>query len=338
MARLPEMMDAAYIEALGPVENIRYGRLPVPRIGPTDVLVAVEAVTVNPVDTFVRTGSFATATPFPFVIGRDLAGTVAAVGTGAAGFAVGDRVWANSLGHGGRQGSFAQYAAVPADRLYHLPSGVDPMQAVGLAHMAATAYLGLFRRAHLRPGETMYIGGGAGNVGAAAVRFAVDAGAVVIASASGDGLARCREAGATAVVDHTARDATEQLRAAAPYGLDVHWDTSGHHDFDTAVSLMARGGRIVLSAARPGARPEFPVSAAYTHDVDLVGFVISNAGVDELRDAARLINRYLAAGTLRARIADVLPLAEAAEAHRRMEHGEVSGARLILEPPSEPQP
>lgn len=333
MAGLPETMEAAYVETLGPAENIRYGRLAVPRIGPTDVLVAVDAVTVNPVDTFVRAGRFATATPFPFVIGRDLAGTVAAVGPGAAGFAEGDRVWANSLGHGGRQGSFAQYAAVSADRLYHLPDGADPMQAVGLAHMAATAYLGLLRRAHLQPAETIYIGGGAGNVGAAAVRFAVDAGAIVIASASGDGIARCRDAGATTVVDYKAPDAMEQVRTAAPDGLDIHWDTSGHHDLDTAVSLMARGGRIVLSAARPGARPELPLSAAYTHDVDLLGFVISNAAVDELRDAAHLINRYLAAGTLRARIDDVLPLEKAAEAHRRMEHGEVSGARLILTPP-----
>ncbi|TAM81358.1 MAG: NADPH:quinone reductase, partial [Jatrophihabitans sp.] len=169
-------MDAAYVERLGPVENIRYGRLPVPRIGPTDVLVAVAAVTVNPVDTFVRSGRFATATPFPFVIGRDLVGTVADVGDGAVGFAVGERVWENSLGHGGRQGSFAQYAVVPAERLYHLPDRADPVQAVALAHMAATAYLGLFRRARLRPDETIYIGGGAGNVGGAARRRARPAG------------------------------------------------------------------------------------------------------------------------------------------------------------------
>jgi len=334
MGDVPTGMKAAYVDALGPVENIRYGALPIPRLGPTDVLVAVEAVTVNPVDTFVRSGRYATPTPFPFVIGRDLAGTVVDVGPGVAGFAEGDRVWANSLGHGGRQGSFAQYAAVSADRLYHLPAGADPVQAVGLAHMAATAYLGLFRRSNLKLGETIYIGGGAGNVGAAAVRFAVDAGARVIASASGDGIARCREAGAATVVDYKAPDATAQIRAAAPDGVHVHWDTSGHHDFDSALSLMARGGRIVLSAARPGARPELPVGAAYTHDVDLRGFVISNAAVDELRDAADVINDHLAAGTLTARIADILPLEQAAEAHRRMERGEVSGARLILTPTS----
>ncbi|MGH3495303.1 MAG: alcohol dehydrogenase catalytic domain-containing protein, partial [Sciscionella sp.] len=201
MSDLPGLMNAAYVEELGAAQVIRYGRLPVPRIGPTDVLVAVAAVTVNPVDTFVRSGAFATPTPFPFIIGRDLVGTVAAVGEGAAGFAVGDRVWENSLGHGGRQGSFAEYAVVPAERLYHLSDGADPVQAVALAHMAATAWLGLFRRARLQLGVSVYFGGGAGNVCAAALRLAVDAGARVITSASGDGIDQCRRAGAAAVVD-----------------------------------------------------------------------------------------------------------------------------------------
>ncbi len=325
-------MNAAYVEELGAAQVIRYGRLPVPRIGPTDVLVAVAAVTVNPVDTFVRSGAFATPTPFPFIIGRDLVGTVAAIGEGAAGFAVGDRVWENSLGHGGRQGSFAEYAVVPAERLYHLSDGADPVQAVALAHMAATAWLGLFRRARLQLGESVYIGGGAGNVGAAALRLAVDAGARVITSASGDGIDQCRRAGAAAVVDFHDDDAAERIRAAAPDGLAVYWDTSGHHDFATAVGLMACGGRILLSAAGPGTHPHLPVGAAYTHDVALIGFVISNATVDELKDAAFVINQRLADGTLTARIVDTLPLAEAAEAHRRVEHGLVSGARLILQP------
>lgn len=331
-AGVPETMTAAYIEALGSTDVIRYGSLPVPEIGPTDVLVAVSAVTVNPVDTFIRAGVFATPTPFPFVIGRDLAGTVAAAGAGASGFRLGDRVWCNSLGHAGRQGSFAQYAVVPAERLYHLPDGADPVQAVGLAHMAATAWLGLFRRARLQPGETIYLGGGAGNVGSAAVRLAVDAGARVIASATGDGIDACRRAGATAVLDYRAPDLADHIRTATPGGVNVYWDTSGHHDFGTAVSVTARGGRILVTAARPGARHELPVAAAYTHDVSLVGFVISNAGLDELADGATIINQHLAAGTLRAHIAEVLPLSQAAEAHRRVERGQVSGARLILHP------
>lgn len=323
-------MTAAYVRELGGPETIRYGRLPVPAIGPTDVLVAVDAVTVNPVDTFVRSGSFPTPTPFPFVIGRDLAGTVAAVGSGVRGFAVGEPVWENSLGHGGRQGSFATYAVVPAERLYHLPDGVDPVQAVGVAHMAATAWLGLFRHARLQAGETIYVGGGAGNVGDAVVRLASAAGARVIATASGPGLQRCRRAGASVVVDYHDPDVAERIHAAAPDGVEVYWDTSGHHDFDAAISLLARGGRLLLTAAGPNPRVDLPIGAAYTHDVALHGFVISNATIADLAAAARVINQHLADGTLSARIADTLSLAQAADAHRRVETGQVSGGRLIL--------
>ena len=108
-----------------------------PRPGPTDVLVRVEGAAVNPVAAFVRSGAFRTPITFPFVIGRDLAGTVAVAGPGAPGFAVGDRVWCNSLGHAGRQGAAAQYAVVATERLYHLPNGVDPLCAVAVAHPAA---------------------------------------------------------------------------------------------------------------------------------------------------------------------------------------------------------
>jgi NADPH:quinone reductase-like Zn-dependent oxidoreductase len=118
-------MWAAYIERRGAPSEINFGRLPIPEPGPTDVLVRVEATAVNPVDTYVRSGTYDTPLPFPFVIGRDLAGTVVRSGAGAAGFEPGQRVWANSLGHGGRQGVAAEYAVVAADRLYPLPPGAD---------------------------------------------------------------------------------------------------------------------------------------------------------------------------------------------------------------------
>ncbi|WP_093175721.1 alcohol dehydrogenase catalytic domain-containing protein [Sinosporangium album] len=143
-------MRAAFIKTLGPPENIRYGELPDPEPGPTDVLVDVTAVAVNPVDTFVRSGLFRTPIVFPFVVGRDLVGTVAATGPGAVGFAVGDAVWSNSLGHGGRQGAAAERVVVSADRLYHLPQGVDPVRAVAVAKdgldRVASAYAGLITR------------------------------------------------------------------------------------------------------------------------------------------------------------------------------------------------
>ena len=165
-------MKAAYITTLGSPDVITYGEMDRPVPGPTDVLVRVEAAAVDPVDTFVRSGAYRTPTPFPFVLGRDLVGTVAETGPGATGFAVGDRVWSHSMGHGGRQGVTAEYCVVGVDRLYHLPADVDAARAVAVLHPVATAHLALFRHARLRPGETVLVIGGAGNVGRAATVLA----------------------------------------------------------------------------------------------------------------------------------------------------------------------
>jgi NADPH:quinone reductase-like Zn-dependent oxidoreductase len=328
---IPARMRAAYITDYGPASAIRYGELPMPAIGPTDVLVKVEAVVVNPVDTFIRSGAAPTPTPFPFIVGRDLAGTVAVAGRGAVGFAAGDRVWYNSLGHGGRQGSFAEYACAPAERLYHLPAGADPVDAVGVFHPAATAFLGLFCRAGLRTGETVFVGGGAGNVGEAVIRLASAAGARVVASARPADFGRCRAAGAAAVIDYRAPGLASRVRESAPEGVGVYWDTSGNHDLDSAVGLLARGGRVVLAAGLQ-ARPDLPVGPLYTRDGSLVGFTITGAWVGELAQAAAAINRLLARKALPARVAEVLPLAETAKAHAMVEQGRAHGRRVVLRP------
>lgn len=323
-------MRAAWIDALGPVDNIRYGELPVPLPGPTDVLVRVEAVAVNPVDTFVRSGSYRTPIPFPFVIGRDLVGTVAGAGSDVTGFAAGERVWCNSLGHRGRQGATAEYAAVAADRVYRLPDGVDANRAVAVLHPVATAHLALHTHARIRAGETVYVGGGAGNVGAAAIVLATRAGARVIASARAEDLDYCRSLGAEVALDYRA-DVTRGLRDAAADGVDVHLDTSGRHDMDLAVDLLAARGRIILMAGM-SARPQLPIGPLYTRDGSIVGFAISNATTCELADAARTVNHVLAQGAIAARKIEVLPFSCAQEAHRRLESGQVRATRLVLRP------
>jgi NADPH:quinone reductase-like Zn-dependent oxidoreductase len=313
-------MRAAYITQLGPPEVIRVGELPVPVPGPTDVLVRVEVVAVDPVDTLVRSGAYRTPTPFPFVVGRDLVGTVAEVGDGVAGFAAGDRVWCNSLGHGGRQGSFAEYAVVPAERLYHLPA-VDPVAAVAVLHPGATAYLALFRHGGLRPTETLYVAGAAGNVGTALTSLARAGGARVLAGARPEDAGWCRAAGAAEVVDYRDPDLAGRLAELAPGGIDLYVDTSGHLDLAAAIDLLADRGRIVLMAGR-SQRLTLPVGPLYTHSRRILGFVISLASTAELAEAAAVLNDRLAAGDLPARIRAVWPLERAAEAHQAVERGE----------------
>ncbi|MFD6190950.1 NADPH:quinone reductase [Streptomyces sp. NPDC060275] len=327
----PETMRAAYIDAVGPADAVRQGELPVPPVGPTDVLVRVAAVAANPVDTFVRSGAYATPLPLPFVVGRDLVGEVAVAGPGAAGFTAGQRVWCNSLGHAGRQGSFAQYATVAAERLYPAPSGIDAEHLVAAAHPAASAWLALFRHGRLRAGETVYVGGGAGNVGGAAVALAARAGARVVATARAEDAAEVRGLGAAEVLDHRAPDLEARVRGAAPDGYDVHLDTSGHGVLADAVDSLARGGRLVAMVGLGTGPAVLSVGGLYTKDASIVGFAISNATTADLAEAARGVGGVLADTPWRPRIADRLPLSMTAEAHRRLEAGEVRG-RLVLRP------
>lgn len=312
-------MRAAFIDAVGPADGIRVGQVDEPRPGPTDVLVDVVCTTVNLVDTFIRSGAYAVPMTFPFVVGRDLVGRVVAA---AGGFAPGELVWCNSLGHGGRQGAAAERVVVPAERLYRLPSGVSPADAVTVLHPAATASLALVEHGRVRAGETVLIGGAAGNVGSALVVMAVEAGARVVGTAHPRDFEYCRGLGVDAVVDYREKN--------LPGEVDLYVDTSGTNDLETAVGLLAERGRIVLVAGM-ATRPVLPAGALFLKSATVTGFVISRATVAELDSAARTVNRLLATGRLRSRYTDSLPLSETSAAHLRLERGESGGRRVVID-------
>ncbi|MDA2813331.1 zinc-binding dehydrogenase [Nocardiopsis sp. RSe5-2] len=322
-------MRAAFIEELGPPGAIRVGEVPDPVPGPGDVLVDVEYSAANHVDTFVRSGAWRTPVEFPFVIGRDLVGTVVSAGPSAPGFSPGDRVWSLSMGYGGRQGACARRAAVPADRLYHLPRGAAPEDAAALAHPAATAHLALFVHGRMRPGETVVVVGAGGNVGGALVSLAAGAGARVVAVASARDADHVRALGAAAAVDYRAPDAAERTARACGGGADLYIDAAGRNDLERAMALLARRGRAVLLAGM-ATRPVLPAGPLYLMDRTVTGFAISQATVPELAEAARHVGGLAADGRLRPRRREVLPLAEAAEVHRRLEAGEGAGVRFVL--------
>jgi NADPH:quinone reductase-like Zn-dependent oxidoreductase len=310
-------MHAAFVERLGPPENIRYGPFPPPVPGPGEVLVDVLATTVNPVDTFVRSGAFRTEVVLPLVLSRDLVGTVAVTSHG---FTAGELVWCNSLGHAGRQGAAASQAVVPADRLYRLPAEVDPVTAVSMVHPSATAYLALFTHGGLRAGSRVLVVGGGGNVGSAAVAMAVSFGATVYTTSSA--IEYCRSLGA---------EASDYRDPSWPDPVDLIVECAGVNDLSTLVGLLAPRGRLVVLAGA-ATRPMLPVGPLYMNDCSIAGFVISHATVAELGEASKEINRLLAAGLLRPREVEELPLSEAARTHMRMENGELHGRRVVLRP------
>lgn len=324
-------MKAAYIEQFGPPDVIRFGDLPMPRVGPRDVLVRVAAVAVDGIDAYIRSGAYPVPVPMPFIIGRDLVGTVVETGPEVAEFRPGDWVWANNQGYDGRQGSFSEYCAVEQDLLYPLPEDLDPLLAAAVLHSGLTAVLALQFKARLQSKETVFINGGAGNVGAAALGIAKALGARVAVTAGGPEKAEwCRKSGADRVIDYRGEDVRRALREFAPGGVDVYLDTTRQFDGDLAVESIARRGRILVIAGL-AARTLLPVGRFYQRNATLYGFTVTDATTEELATYAIEINRWLAQGALPARIACRLPLSQAAEAHRLLEAGGVFG-KIVLAP------
>ena len=329
-------MKAAYIEQTGPPERIIYGDLPDPKPGEGQVLVKVAAVAVNPVDTYIRNGANYWELPKPFIIGCDLAGTVAEVGPNAKRFKVGDRVWATNQGLMGRQGTFAEYCAVDEHWLYKTPDGVSDETVAACALVGVTAHLGLFREAKLQSGETLFVHGGTGGVGSMVVQMAKLAGARVLATGgSAEKVRRCRELGADAAVNYKQENVDEAVKQFAPDGVNVFWETLREPDFDKIVSYLAPRGRIVIMAGRD-ARPQFPVGPFYVKECSLHGFVMFKAAPAELRRCADDMNQWFAQGKLQPQIGKQLSLSQAAEAHRLQEEntleksGNIAG-KIVLQ-------
>jgi NADPH:quinone reductase len=330
-------MKAAFITKPGPPEALTYGDTPTPETGPNQVLVKVGAVSVNPIDTYVRSGMVSMDLPTPYIVGSDLAGTVEAVGKEVAEFLPGDRVWAANQGRCGGQGTFAEYASVDASWLHRTPESVTDDTAAAIALVGITAHIGIVHRARLQRGETLFVNGGSGGIGSMVIQIAKALGARVITTAgSADRVERCRELGADQVVNYRTDDVAAAIRDFAPDGLNIYWETRREIDFETTVPLLAKRGRYIVMAGRE-ARPVFPVGPFYVKDCELHGFAMFNYSASEQRTSGDDLNRWLAEGKLRANIDRVLPLSEAAAAHRLQEENTIGLAgtlagKIVLNP------
>ena len=330
-------MKAAFITECGPAQNIQYGEIDKPSVTGSQVLVKVGAVSLNPVDTYIRNGANYWELPNPFVVGCDLAGTVEVIGDEVTRFQVGDRVWGTNQGLLGRQGTFAEYCSVDQEWLYGTPDDVSDNDAAACSLVGVTAHLGLFRDARIQAGETIFVHGGTGGVGAMVLQMAKAAGARVIATAGSEEKAeRCRQLGADVVINYKTENELEAILAAAPEGVDVFWETLREPNLEDIVSVMKERGRIVIMAGRD-ARPDFPVGPFYVKCLQLFGFVMFKASADELRACSEDINHWLSSGALKAQISQVLPLSEAANAHQLQEdntlgmQGSIAG-KIVLTP------
>jgi len=330
-------MKAAFIKKTGPPQAITYGDLPKPKPEANQVLIKVEAATVNPVDTYIRSGTIAMDLPMPYIVGCDVAGTVEAVGSDVKRFQPGARVWGSNQGLLGRQGTTARFVAVDECWLYPTPDDVESRDAAAISLVGITAHLGLFRYAQLGTGDTLFVNGGTGGVGSCVVQMGRAIGARVIATAGSDEkVSLARELGADLAINYKTTDVDAAIRRFAPDGIDVWYETLREQDLERTVGLMNLGGRIILMAGRDS-KPRLPVGSFYTRDMKIFGFAMFNAPAEEQRKCAAEINRWMARKRLRPIIGEVMKFKDTAEAHRIQEAKTLQGkgsltGKIVLVP------
>jgi NADPH2:quinone reductase len=331
-------MKAAYLDAVGAPDVLRYGDMPDPLPKPGEVRIRVASAALNPIDTYIRAGVVNMPLPKPFVTGSDVAGTIEATGTGVKRFKVGDRVWGSNQGLLGRQGTCAEYVCASEEFFYSTPAGVTDDEAAAVALVGITAHLGLFQRAKLQAGETVFVNGGTGGVGSMVVQMAKAVGAKAITTVGSAEKAKlCQSWGVDCVLNYKTDDVPARIKEFTQgQGVNVWYETQREPDLLKMVELTARRGRMIVMAGRQ-AQPIFPVGPFYVKDLALHGFAMFNATPDEQRVCADDINRWLAAKKLHVAIGKTFPFAEAGAAHRFLEENTLQKAgtltgKIVLHP------
>ncbi|HEY5742823.1 MAG TPA: NADP-dependent oxidoreductase [Terrimicrobiaceae bacterium] len=317
-------MKAIALDRFGGLETMKLQTLPVPEVGPNELLIRVEWAGVGKWDPFEREGGFAEIfgiePKFPYVLGSDGAGTVAEIGERLKVFKPGDRVYAFSLVNP-KGGFYAEYAAVKAEEVSLIPGKLTTQQAGALPVDAMTALRGLDDTIGLKPGESVMIFGAGGGIGHLAVQLAKRMGARVFAVASGsDGVALARRLGADAVVDGRKEDIVAAARQFAPDGLQAALITAGGPAAEEALTALQAGGRVAYpNGVEPAPKPPLGIDAkAYDGMPD--------------PQAIEKLNRLVESEGLppfEVHIARSFPLDQAAEAHRALDKHYLG--KLVLE-------
>ena len=327
---IPQTMNAAAIDEFGPPAVLALHRLPVPKPGPREVLIALASAGVGSWDGLVRDGSWRPWGPnprFPIIPGTDGAGVVAAIGADVRGVRAGDRVWACHYSNP-KGGFYAEYVAVDAGSVGRAPEHLTLLEAGAAPTTGLTALQGIDNALHLRRGETILIFGASGGVGSLAVQFAALRGARVLGTASTpDAAALVRRLGVAEVIDARRPEGIGHLKELAPDGLDAVLALAGGEGLEGCIDFVRANGRV---AYPNGIEPEprrraNPRLVAYDGEYGPREF-------DALSQAA-------AESRLRVPIAATYPLDQSAEAHTRVEQGRLLGRvalRIHGEPPKAP--
>jgi NADPH:quinone reductase len=321
-------MKAIQVKKPGGSEALEIVEIPVPQPKPNEAVVKVAAVGVNFIDVYHREARYPVA--LPFVIGQEGAGVVSAVGAEVKSVKIGDRIaWAGAMG------SYAEYVAIPADRLVHIPPGVSDREAAAAMLQGMTAHYLAYSTFPLKRGDTALVQAAAGGVGLLLVQMAHNIGARVIGTAStGEKAKLALEAGADEVILYTQGDfESETKRLTQNKGVDVVYDSVGKTTFEKGLNVLRPRGMMVLFGGSSGAVPPFdPIALSQKGSLFLTRPTLHHytSTREELDARASAIFDMVAAKELKLRIEHIYPLTEAQQAHRDLEGRRTTGKLLLI--------
>jgi NADPH2:quinone reductase len=318
-------MKAIVVKEFGGPDVMKLDQVPDPSPGAGQLLIRVQAVGVNPVETYIRAGAYARKPNLPYTPGSDVGGTVERAGAGVTAFKPGDRVYTQ-----GASGGYAEFLVCEEAVVHPLPERVSFAQGAALGVPYSTAWRALFMRARARAGETLLVHGASGGVGTAAVELGRSHGLRVIGTAgTTEGLNLAREHGAHHVLNHRDKDYLQQVMPLTNNaGVDVVLEMLANVNLDNDLDVLARNGRIVVIGNR--GRVEIDPRKSMARDGAILGMTLFNATPEELREIHAGLIAGLENGSLNPVIGKEFPLADAAKAHVAVMESGAYGKIVLL--------
>lgn len=319
-------MRAIRVHEFGGPEVMRLEEVAQPEPGAGQVLVKIEAVGVNPVDAYIRSGMYARKPQLPYTPGSDAAGTVVAAGEGVSRFKTGDRVYLS----GALSGAYAEMALCDISQVHRLADSLSFKQGAAVGVPYATAYRALFQRARALPGETVLVHGASGGVGTAAVQLARAAGLTVIGTGGTErGRQLVEEQGAHHVLNHRAEGYLDEVMALTENaGVGVILEMLANVNLGRDLNVLAKGGRVVVVGSRGPV--EIDPRATMGRDAAILGMTLFNASAEELASIHAALVAGLENRTLRPVVGREFALGDAAEAHRAVMEESAYGKVVLL--------
>ena len=318
-------MKAVVVHEFGEPEVMKLEEVEAYRPSGTQVLVRLHAVGVNPVETYIRSGNYASRPDLPYTPGKDAAGVVEAIGENVTRYKIGDRVYtANSI-----SGTYAEYTLCEEIDLGRLPENVTYEEGAGIWTPYATSYRALFQKAGAKSGETVLIHGASGGVGISAVQWAKNAGLKVIGTASsGEGKKLVAEQGADVVTDHLSSDNAATSETLALQSVDIIIEMLANVNLQRDFEVLKMFGRVVVVGNRGSL--DFNPRAIMGKDAVVYGMALYNAPQRDFDEIHAAIFEGLSNGFLNPVVRKSFPLSEAPTAHREIIESKAFGKIVLI--------